>query len=238
MDETPHITLCSLNVERDKHIDLIKPFLAEQYFDVVCLVDIFKSDVVDIAKELGYVSVFTGARTRERKSGTEEVIGNSILSKFPISGADVFYYYNAGEGESYTPEVSRSLLWATTEKEGVHYTIGTTHFTWTPRGETDNTQRRDMEKLLKKTGEIGELIFCGDFNAPRGNAAFAMICEKYKDNIPLKYTTSIDGSMHRAGQLELMVDGLFTSPEYRAEGVYLKDGLSDHKAIIAKVYRK
>ena len=39
--------------------------------------------------------------------------------------------------------------------------------------------------------------------------------------------------LHRAGPLDLMVDGLFLSPHYRASNVQLAAGVSDHQAVVA-----
>ena len=51
--------------------------------------------------------------------------------------------------------------------------------------------------------------FCGDMNVPRGNETFNRLAEKYKDNIPLEYKTSIDQNLHRVKGLQVMVDGLY-----------------------------
>jgi hypothetical protein len=47
--------------------------------------------------------------------------------------------------------------------------------------------------------------------------------------------TSIDPKLHRAGALQLMVDGLFTTPGYEASDVMLHTGVSDHCAITARI---
>ena len=78
-------------------------------------------------------------------------------------------------------------------------------------------------------------VLAGDFNAPRGGEIFSHIAERYTDNIPPHYTTSIDGTLHRAGPIPFMVDGLFTTPSYRAKGVHLEFGVSDHAAVAATI---
>ncbi len=74
-----------------------------------------------------------------------------------------------------------------------------------------------------------------------------MIAAKYKDNIPAEYVWSLDMGLHRAanGGLQegaaaqglpgLMVDGLFSTPEYTISDVRMHDGISDHCAIVAQV---
>ena len=78
-------------------------------------------------------------------------------------------------------------------------------------------------------------MLCGDFNAPRGGEIFGLLAQKYKDNVPQKYTTSIDGILHRAGPLPFMVDGLFSTPGYTVSHVEMVCGISDHCALIANV---
>jgi hypothetical protein len=79
---------------------------------------------------------------------------------------------------------------------------------------------------------------CGDFNAPRGRLIFDRIATKYKDNIPPYVTTTIDKNIHHAGDLQLVVDGLFSTSKYEVRSVQVLDGLSDHCAIIGEVFIK
>ena len=81
---------------------------------------------------------------------------------------------------------------------------------------------------------VARCRICGDFNAPRGRPTWDAIAAKYKDNIPEHYKSSID-AMHRAGALPYLVDGIFTTPGYRADNVELHEGISDHKAITATI---
>ena len=72
-------------------------------------------------------------------------------------------------------------------------------------------------------------------NAPRGNETFSRLEEKYKDNIPREYKTSIDQNLHKVKGIQFMVDGLFTTPVYKASNVKLVDGISDHMAVVAEI---
>mgnify|MGYP003518349091 FL=1 len=85
---------------------------------------------------------------------------------------------------------------------------------------------------------MGEFIITGDFNAPRGRETFAIFAEKFKDNIPLSYESSLDTKFHRSpeirsGERKNMVDCLFSTPSYFITDVKLIEGVSDHKAIVA-----
>ena len=117
------------------------------------------------------------------------------------------------------------------------FTIGTTHFPWTPDGSASDHQRQACDQLLAVLGHR-ELLLCGDFNAPRGGEIFTRLAIHWHDNIPANYTTSIDPKLHSAGPLQLMVDGVFSTPCYQIRDVVLHQGVSDHCAITAKVSLK
>lgn len=133
------------------------------------------------------------------------------------------------------------LAVADVRQGGTSYRIGTTHFIWTPDGQPDEHQRQDLKSLFVALKAQDDMVFCGDFNAPRGGEIFSELAKRYTDNIPQHYTGSIDVSLHRAGQIDaerlghLMVDGLFTTPGYVATDVRLQFGVSDHAAVVATI---
>ena len=135
---------------------------------------------------------------------------------------------------------SHPLLCVSAEKGNESFVVGTTHFTWSPDGIPDDFLRKDMKSLLAILQDIPEIVLCGDFNAPRGGEIFDALAQRYKDNIPLEYDTSIDVNLHRDGKKmadrSLMVDGLFTTSFYKCSNVRLVGGVSDHFAIIAEVH--
>lgn len=148
-------------------------------------------------------------------------------------------------------QYSRNLLTASIQNEKTgSLKIATTHFTWGYYGYVDKETKEfvwdlddtsikqqidDAERLLKILDNLDEVIFCVDSNAPRGYKVFDLFAEKLKDNIPKEYTTSIDGNIHRAGHLPLMVDGIFTTPKHNAKNVVLKNGISDHMAVVCEI---
>src|SRR3569623_473248 len=111
------------------------------------------------------------------------------------------------------------LAMADIERDGEMFRIATTHFPVTAHGEATDFQREDMKNLLSLLEKEGEFVLTGDFNAPRGGEIFAELASRYKDNIPPTITTSIDGMLHRAGQLPHMVDGIFSTPGYLVSNV-------------------
>jgi len=129
------------------------------------------------------------------------------------------------------------LLWTTVEKDGQEFTFVTTHFIWTPNGDPSDLQHESLAKLWPILNTLPPYILSGDLNAPRGRAIFDEIATRLHDNIPADVTTSIDGTLHKAGKLELMVDGLFSTPEYKLSNVRVEGNVSDHKALVAEVER-
>lgn len=147
-------------------------------------------------------------------------------------------------------QYSRTLLVAEIDIAGIEYKIATTHFTWGYYGYVDKDKNEfiwnkdesviedqiaDAKKLIEIFKDLGEFVLCVDLNAPRGEKVFEMFARDLKDNIPKEYKTSIDGSLHRAGPLPFMVDGLFTTPGYHASNVTLKSGVSDHMAVVGEI---
>jgi len=237
------IKLVSLNVERSKHLKRVLPFLEQTQADVVCLMEVMERDLELFKKAVGPYGEFV-AMTMHPAEGDPGVMGIVILSRLPIQKTSVKYYAGSQDKipdfETITAEGKHAnnhmLLVCEIEKEGSNYAVATTHFTWTPTGDaTDPGQRRDVLELLSALKECDEFVLTGDFNATRGGEIFSQIAAVYKDNVPQKYTTSIDGMFHRAGQLPYMVDGLFSTPHYALSNVEMVCGLSDHCGFTASV---
>lgn len=247
------IRLVSLNVERRKHTDAVAGFLKEHRPDVVCFQELAASDVSRFATVLKCGSPLFVPLTREKEPFGEFVVhGTGIMSALPMTNSRISYYAgdpaslpdsDTSDPASFTA-VNRLVMFADVEKDRAVYRIGTTHFTWSARGEAVAIQQRDMEALLGILEHAGEFVLAGDFNAPRGGEIFSELASRYKDNIPSHYKTSIDLTLHRAGNIDpeglatKMVDGLFTTPGYVATNVELVSGLSDHCAINAKILKQ
>jgi len=242
------IRLVSLNVERSKHLDEIVAFLRTNTPDVVCLQEVCERDLLRFSTALeGYDQVYV-PMTNETDGEDTAIVGVGIFSRYKIQHSEVFYYrketdelpkINSQDAATFT--LKHHLVVFADIAFGTGFRIGTTHFTWSQGGKATALQRNDMHQLLAILKKTGEFVLGGDFNAPRGGEIFSMLAEKYKDNIPTKYGTSIDANLHRAGKLhpeELankMVDGLFSTPGYTVSDVELHSGVSDHMAITATI---
>ena len=235
----------SVNIEGDKHLEKVIPFLQKQRPDVFCLQELQEQDIPLFEEELGVRMLFRsmdeGLKNKKGESLPPRGIG--IGSALPLLSQESFLYKNMPqppvvEDQRVANDDDRIFLIASFDFEDEIYTIGTTHFTWSMDGESTPEQLHDMAVMLEHLKDVESVAFAGDFNAPRGGATFAELSSKYKDNIPPSYTTSIDGNLHRAGHLERMVDGLFTTPDYEARGVELVPGISDHCAILATICKR
>ncbi len=249
------LKLVSVNIEFSKHLDRVERFLAQQRAEVVCMQELMEHDIPALEQTLDMPCYFTGTTRRSFEKGPG-IQGVGIFSRFPATYSSYFY---SGDGlpdvmfddaSAQTKHVTEShaLSICELEKDSVIFKICTTHFTWTPDGSTSDEQRRDLKALLNVLAPLDEFVLCGDFNAPRihegkPGEVFSKLSEKYQDNIPAEYETSIDINLHRAGKerpqelADKMVDGLFTTPGYTTSEVALHTGVSDHCAISARIAR-
>ena len=235
------LSLVSLNIEKRRHLGRFIPFLQLEQPDVACLQELADIDVPQIEKILGMKGMFAPmARIVATADNRSFVSGIGIFSKLPI--ALKFSNYYVGSAESIPEYQSQNvdtanyvLLAAKVLKSTEEFFIATTHFTWSPDGKLSAAQMKNLPKLLAAVKDLGECVLTGDFNAPRGGEAFGILTEALKDNIPREIKTTLDGNLHRAGPIERMVDGLFTTPGYIASDVKISCGVSDHCAVVAKL---
>jgi len=235
------IKLISINAERSLHLDLIVPFLEMRRPEVVCVQELLERDIPRFEKIIGPCRAFgiDGLHPADPPETGSLMEGNGIFAPLPVVSTDVHYYAGSEEhARTRLPKVipdDVSIVSCEVEKEGKNFHFLTTHFTWSARGKAVNLQRENMNKLLKYLENLKEFVLIGDFNAPRGGEIFAMLAGRYKDNVPPHYTSSIDPNLHRAGRLELMVDGIFSTPLYAVSDVEIVSGVSDHCALVATV---
>ncbi len=241
------IRFSSINIEGDTHLDKVVSFLNDFKPDVVCMQEVMETRLDYFEKALNMKGYFVPMARYNivplDKKSSISCFGVGIFSNLQMLNVESKYYYG-GEGDIPLlkfdgknideKSVWRVLISGNVSKDNELYTIATTHFTRTYDGSTSDKQREDLKNLLKITEKKPEIILCGDFNAPRGQEIFSKLSEKYKDNIPPEYTSSLDTELHRIGKVkQLMVDGLFTTPHYEVTEARLSEGVSDHKAVTA-----
>ena len=235
--------LFSLNVERSKHLDRLIPFLQRMQPDVACLQEFAERDVERVKRESGlpfchYVQMAV-------HPADDQAFGLGILTRTPFLEAGVLAYAGVSSGTERFDRSSPERRMETCRYAvasvrlsigGISHRVATTHFPWAPNGEARPFQFAAARKLIAGL-QRHDIVLTGDFNAPRGGPIFHLVAQVWKDWIPADVATSIDPLLHRAGPLTLMVDGLFSTPHYRADDVRLHTGLSDHQAITARVVR-
>jgi endonuclease/exonuclease/phosphatase family metal-dependent hydrolase len=240
------LKLVNLNIEGDKHLDRVVPFLKSQNSDVICLQEALDKDVESLKRELQMEGSYfpTVFMPEGNRGGITPGTQWGILVLYTQSPLSIISHHYVQHSETlpiFTNEnvnsTNRVLVGIECQKAGTVYRVFTTHFTWTPTGEPDQLQRENLNSLFKILDNYDELVLCGDFNAPRGKEIWDTIAQKYTDNIPSDITTTIDQNLHKAGDLQLVVDGMFSTPRYEVRDMEIVDGLSDHMAIVAHISR-
>ncbi|MEA2056933.1 MAG: hypothetical protein U9O78_04515, partial [Patescibacteria group bacterium] len=191
-------------------------------------------------KELKMNSFFV--KTCQDFSKTDTFIGNkgNLIATNCKANFDSVCYTGQSEApkhilhECNPNQVNRCLIHAAFDCQDKRFNVATTHFTWSANGKTSDLQKNDLKKLKQKLDKIDQFILCGDFNNPRGEYIYDSLASWYSDNIPQEVKTTIDPDLHRAGPLQLVVDGLFSTDSYQANSVKIVSGLSDHQAVVAK----
>lgn len=221
------VTLLTLNIEGSRHLERVLPFLRGRA-DVVCLQEVFENDMPQLEAAVGCPGHFAPMTRKE-----QGVMGLALFTKLHHSPPKQERYVGDGSVPVHdAPDTADRLLFSTTIKhDGHEYTVGTTHFTWTPDGEPNERQWAAFQRLMEIVERHGELVLCGDFNAPRGKAVFSAFCGHFTDNLPRAVTTTLDSSLHRKPELHFAVDTIFSTPPYRVRDVRLFDKLSDHMAL-------
>lgn len=245
------LKLVSVNIEWDRHLDTALPFIRGRAPDVVCIQELLEPDIPLFTEAFGPYSYYMPMMQMDTPRG-RVAEGNALFSRSPLmntrtlqySGSVGAGYVHSDEPETWDKDYElRALACADIEKDGVAYRIITTHFNWSQKGESTPAQKEAMERMLALLQKEEPFVLAGDFNAPRGGETFGIIASRYKDNIPAEYKTSIDVGLHRSGKqdgerlLRLMVDGLFSTPEYEVKNAKLTFGVSDHAAITADIER-
>jgi len=241
------LKLASINIEAHRHLtERVLPFLLYEKPDVINLQEVFEVDVPLIKETLGMEGQYVAlANVTETSIHTKHALGNwglLQLSRLPMIEYDHAYYMGGPEKvpiflENEPNSMNRAVQWLEVMHNGQRYRIANTHFIWSTHGDSTPLQLEKLDEMLRILEQFKDLIITGDFNAPRGKETFSRLAARYHDNIPPQVTTSIDGQFHKAGQLELMVDGFFSTPQYQVSEVRVEAGISDHKALVGTVLK-
>lgn len=240
--EMKKIKIISLNIEFNKNYTRIFPFFFKENPDVLLLQEVLEEDLNPFKENLKMDFIFTPLCKINFPEG-RKTLGIATFSKYKIIKHEIFYYHGLGDSvpviERSEPEkMNRAILVTFIEKDSEQFCLINNYFTWVDQGGPSQVQKDDLERLLNLLSNYKESALCGDFNAPRGREIFDKLASVYKDNIPVEITTTIDKNLHYAGDLQLVVDGLFTTKGYLAENVMIVNGLSDHCGIVAEITKR
>lgn len=235
--------LISLNIESDKHLDAVLPFLEREKADIICFQEILKSNLGLFAAKLGFQYAFAPTAIVDNSEGAADEWGVAIFKKAPLLNLSQEYYSTGARHPGELRQANtkdqdtlqRVLLSVEVETANGPVRVGTTHFTWTPNGQADDLQRRDLIRLFEVLKPYPQILFCGDFNAPRGGEIYSAIAARYRDCLPSGVSSTLDPDFHRVRGLELAVDSIFTSAAIGVTDVRVVSGVSDHRALIAQV---
>lgn len=238
--------LLTLNIEKDRHLDRVRAAIATHLPDIVCLQEVMEADCPSLAEVGDYE--FQYAPMARMRNGTrlrpvpDLTWGVATLARIPVrEQAIACYSANATIRYFDQPNDPRRVLVVTeVEHDGGLHRIVTTHFTWSPGGEFTDEQREDFGLLRNALTAYPHYVLCGDFNAPRGRPLFSLFTDEIGliDHLPAHIRTTIDPQLHRAGALQLVVDTIFSTPDYDVEDVQVLDAVSDHKGILATLQRR
>lgn len=239
------LKLLTLNIESYRHLERVRPLIAEHSPDVLCLQEVLERDLPSLTAIGGYTAKYAiEAFLEVPASGggqTVEAWGLAVLTRVPIRFQGVHYYSpEKSIPVIQEPDDPRSVLIMTElEHAGQIIRFGTTHFTWSPNGTISNAQREDFACLKRVLSEYPDYVLCGDFNAPRGREMFSLFEDELHltDHLPPDIRSTLDPKFHRAGDLQYVVDTIFATREYSVRDVKVIDGISDHKAIGATIGR-
>lgn len=238
--------LISLNIEGSKHLERWIPFVQTESPDVLCLQEVFITDLEHIAHALQMRYVFMPTMVINRyfeDTGRyeERDWGIAMFYKDAPSRTKLLYYthdttlpgkiplYNSRDAGDIWKQAVILCTFPT------KITIATTHFAWTTNGESTDYQKTYMNDLINVLGHEDSIVLCGDLNAPRGLATWAMLDLHYKDNVPPDVTSTLDPQLHKVPGLQYVVDAFFTSPSVNVKNVRVVEGVSDHQALIGEM---
>ncbi len=238
--------LLSLNIEGDRHLARVNALIDRVSPDCICLQEA-PAFFVDDLKKVGYHTTFAPLTIRVRDNA-QFVEGVAIATKRTPSNSQVHYYHKPHASpvpfvkDSYRQTMAKAIV--TVSVEGLQ--LATTHFTWTERGEIPNAyQLEDIEAILNYLKALPPHVLVGDLNIPRfHNPLYERLVEHYTDHIPLTYQSSLDATLHRAGNdperahlfTSFMVDHLLVQPPITTANVELIFGVSDHAVIRAELF--
>lgn len=239
------LILATLNIEHGRHLPKLFEFVRQKQPDVLCLQEVFAVDVDSIKAQTGYIGFFSPTTDVRQNYGyhidPRGLWGEMILLKNTLAKNSFKEHYYTGSKTNIplftNPESHNHVLQVIeVEKDHKLYIIGNVHFTWSAQGEPTKLQHQHFQVLGKYLDRYPKMLLGGDFNAPRGGEIYKLFVSRFIDNLPPTVKTTIDSDFHYSKSgLKLVVDNIFSTPNYQVNNVKVICGLSDHCAVIGLV---
>lgn len=226
-------------------MDAIIPFLQKEAADLICLQEVFEEDLSEFKYPCHLflptwkTKQHSNLEIKESYEPGDKLFGIAMLSRKPLSQV---LATRLDPNLPQTPKNTGPGTWnpGLMVAKVNNLIVATTHFTWTRNGLSDDRQRQHLKTMLELLSPYSKLLFLGDFNAPRGEEIHSVLAKKFVDRTPKNIVTTLDPKLHYAnrhqsGKLKLVVDHVFTTPNIGINKIEIKDGLSDHCAIVAQL---
>lgn len=138
---TASISLMQLNIECDKHYDLIFPVLKKINSEVVCVQELLEKDI-PLFEQVTDAKCYYIPMTHWNDGEIPTLFGLGIFSRLPMLLKTVEYYHGSADSlpvyvKGNPNSLNHALAYIDVEKDDSVFRVGTTHFTWTPDGKSN-----------------------------------------------------------------------------------------------------
>ena len=252
MSEENHLKIVQLNICRGKHPQAMEFIKANRdKFDAFLLQEVVEHNQIQLARDFRNAYFVPMTKAWDGISETQgrwTTSGVGIYTNLPMTSVAAHYYVGEYGRLQHLDDTSLECIDATKSRVvavcdiaigSIGYRLATTHFTWVPKGEPSDFQRADVWRMAQILNGLGEFVFCGDFNFPRGGEIYQKLLAltSLHAAVPARFDNTLDPELHKLnGKVKAMIDHIFVGvvgyEVYDVEQVF---GLSDHGAFTAKV---
>ncbi len=236
------ISFFSLNIEADRNLDNVRDYLKTNTPDVVFMQEVYKVHAEELAAQFGYHLTFAPHVDFNIYEHIFKPLGEwgiATLTKIRPATVQIDYYSEPPVVIPHefmkTLKHPRALIVSEIESDGVYYYFANTHFTWALTTDADVAQYPDYLRLQELLDKVPSFVLAGDLNANRGSRVYQELASRYIDHLPKSVESTIDPILFRKPELKLVVDHLFSTPDYKIDNVQVISGLSDHCGITCTV---
>jgi len=239
------VKLLQWNVWYHEKYENVVEFLGQAGADVICLQELTEQNEISlpelIAKELGYNFYFEPTVV-EGTENTKFVMGNAVLSKFPIvKRRSVLVQKNDPGSESYETE-DRRYVEVVLDIGKTKFTVGTVHLSYSHEFSINQRKLAEAHELYKAIkSHKKNFILTGDLNATPESSIIQALSYKLRHagpglDKPTWTTKPFSYNGFIAKELNWRLDYVFTSPDVNVRSAkILKTKYSDHLPIMVSI---